>query len=332
MRGKWLLFGGSAILLAIAAGAWSVYRSQNQPKKNSSPPAIAAPAVFTGSEVVLNGTIRAQKVIAVAAPMDGIIDAMFAEIGQEVSQGQLLARVKSGRVDAVLEAATAEYERIQARVNNADEALVAARLESSRAQADAVRAKSDFERADKNFQRQQMLNKEGATPRLVFEKAQREYTEAKQELENKQTLFANAESQQDAIGKELDAAKRTLEEKNLLLDQAKADASAGELVSPADGVVVSRRGQAGEEVSPTVTDFFQIATELGSLEVVLEPAPPALARIKPGQQAFVHPAEFPEDVPAKVREIRGSQVIVEFESPSPAIRPGMTASVRIVLG
>jgi multidrug resistance efflux pump len=330
MRGKWLLFGGAAVLLAIAAGSWSVYQSIASRKPAAAAPE-SKPAVYQGSEVSLNGTVQAQKVVPVAAPMDGVVDAVFAEVGQEVAEGQLLARVKSAQLDAVFEAATADMERAQTRVNNLEAAIVAARLEVSRARADASRAKTDFDRAEKVFQRQEYLMKEGATPRLVFEKSQREYEAATQDYNNKSVLASQAESQLDALNKQMDAAKRVLDEKNLGLDQAKADVSAGELVSPVDGIVVARHAGPGEEVTPTMTDFFQIATELGSLEVLVDPEPPVMARIKPGQDASIHIAEFAGDLPGKVREIRGSQVVVEFVSPSPAIRPGLSANVRIRL-
>ena len=40
------------------------------------------------------------------------------------------------------------------------------------------------------------------------------------------------------------------------------------------------RGEAGAEVNPSMKDLFQIAVDLASLEVVVEPDPPALARIR----------------------------------------------------
>jgi hypothetical protein len=39
-----------------------------------------------------------------------------------------------------------------------------------------------------------------------------------------------------------------------------------------------------------------------------------------------------EPIPASVREVKGTQVLVEFTSPSPAIRPGLTAQVTIKIG
>jgi HlyD family secretion protein len=328
MTRKPLFTAGSIVVLA-AAGAWSVYRYSAARKPSvvaATPPKPAAPV----QPVSLTGRIEARKVIPVAAPSDGIVDALFADIGQEVEHGQLLARIKSARLGAILDDATSLAESAQSRLNDLEASIISARLESSRAAADSTRAKNEFERADKAYQRQSMLMREGATPRLVFEKAQRDYETAKQEFENKSALSQQAETRLEALGREREAAKRALDEKNLALDQAKADVSSGDLVSPVDGVIVGRHGQPGEQVSPTTMDFFQIAVELGSLSVAVDPPPPVLARIHPGQQAFVHVAEYPEDLPGSVREIRGTQAIVDFTSPSAAIRPGLTANVRIV--
>jgi HlyD family secretion protein len=330
MRGKWLFIAGPILLLAVAGAAWSIYR-RTSAQKPSAQAATAPKPVTPAQPVSLTGRIEARKVVLVAAPIDGIVDALFAEMGQEVQHGQLLARVKSARLGAVVEDANSLAEGAQSRLNDIETSIISARLENSRATADATRAKNEFEQADKAFQRQSMLMKEGATPRLVFEKAQREYETAKQDNENKSALLQQAESRLEALTREREAAKRALDEKSLTLDQAKADVSSGDLVSPVDGVVVGRHGQPGEEVSPTTTDFFQIAVELGSLSVAVEPPPPVLARIRPGQHAFVHLAEYPEDLPGSVREIRGTQAIVDFTSPSAVIRPGLTANVRIVL-
>jgi len=332
LRGKWLMVVGAVLALAMVGGGLAVYRrsAQRNPVRAAaaSPP---GPALFGGTEATLTGVIVAPKTVSVAASIDGIIDAFFAEPGQEVTQGQLLARIRNARLDSELEASGAEVERVKARVENADAAILAARLEQSRASADLARAKSDFERLDKVFRRQELLLKEGATPRLVYEKAQREWETARKDLETKQALADQADSRLESLNKDRDAARRALDEKNLALDHAKADVSAGELLSPVAGVIAARKGQPGEEVSPTMTDLFQIAVDTGSLQVTLTPEPPVLARMHSGQQAVVRVAEYPESLPASVREIRGGQVIVEFASPSMVIKPGVTASVGIVL-
>ena len=116
------------------------------------------------------------------------------------------------------------------------------------------------------------------------------------------------------------------------MEQARQDLSAGEVHSPVDGLVMSRRADVGQEVTREVKDLFVIAVNLAALQVVLEPEPPVLARIRPGQDALVQLAEIPgQGIPGKVKEVKGTQVIVEFTSPSPDVRPGLIAQVLIKL-
>lgn len=332
MRGKWLLAAGAVILLAMAAGALTLLRRSARPAAR--PPAIAQPepAVPAGAEVSLPARIRARQVIPVAVPVDGTIEFMRAEPGHEVYEGELLARIKNAGLEAAQQLAQAQLERAQARVDSLNSAHIAARLEASRARADASRAQSELERAEKAFLRQRMLYGEGATPRLVFEKTQKEYELIRALSESLEELARQTEQRVDSLLKELDNARRLLEEKNREMEDAVQSLAAAEVYSPVDGIVVARTKQAGDQVTQDVKDLFQIATELTSLEAVAEPEPPVLKRIQAGQEAMVVVAELAgAGIPGQVREIKGSDVIVEFLSPDPAVRPGISAQVRIRL-
>ncbi len=332
MRGKWILFAGVTILLAVAAGVLQMYR-QSSTRKPATPIPLTQPAAVTGpvNEVSLSGLIEAQRVVNIAAPIEGVVESFGAEIGQDVFEGQLIAHIRSTKLDVAVEGAQLESDRIQARVHELEAAIVSGRLEMSRASADASRSRSEFDRAEKVYQRQQMLIREGATPRLVFEKAEREYRSTKEELDSKDLLARHAQDQVESLNRELDATKKTQEEREQTLENAKADVAAGDVRAPVDGIVLSRRGAPGEEVNRTMEDFFRLAVTLSALEVAVQPEPPVVPHIKLGQPVSIHVAEFPDEIVGTVREIKDGRVIVDFTSPSPAIRPATTAQVRIRL-
>jgi multidrug resistance efflux pump len=330
MRGKWLLFAGATILLAVAAGALSVYRQSAHRKPAQSPKTVqAAPAPV--NDVSLQGVVQAQRVVDVPVPIDGTIENFGAEIGQDVFEGQLLAHVRNQRLDTALESAQADLEKLKDRVTGLESSIIAERLEASRARADASRAKSDFERAQKAFERQQMLYREGATPRLVFEKSQREYTAAKEDLDMKEALAQQTEDRVSRLSADRDLAEKRLNDQTEMLEQAKADVAAGDVLSPVDGVVISRMGSPGDEVQRGVEGFFRIAVALSAMEVTVQPEPAVLPRIKIGQPVAIHCAEVPDEITGAVREITEGRVVVDFTSPTPAIRPGLTAQVLIKL-
>lgn len=335
MLGKWMLFGGIAVFLAVGAGAISWWTSQRATQgangANQQQPTNPQQTQNGARDVSLPGKIQAQEVIPVAAPIEGIIDELFVEVGASVYEGQLIARVRNGKLDSSLESATAEVEKLKTRVTNLEGSIVAARLEASRAAADAARVKSEYERLDRNFQRQQMLLREGATPRLTYEKAEKEFKDIKAEYESSSEVSRVADERVATLNRDLDAAKKLLDGRSQELENAREEAGQGEVKSPVDGMVVARRGAPGEPVSPAMPDFFVLASNLSALQAVVEPDPSFLPRIKPGQIATVHIAEVSEEIPALVRELKGNQVLVDFVSPGPAVKPGLSAQVRIFL-
>ena len=338
MTGKWLLAGGTALFLSIGTGAF-VYWRNNQPTPQATPvpgkPALQDPSppspAFFGDEVSFTGLIQPQKTILVAASIDGTIQEVMAETGSQVFQGQVLARIRNGKLDTMLEAATAEAEKLKTRIANLEGGILAARLESSRAQADSLRAKSELDRAEKAYTRQNLLYKEGATPRLTYEKADRDYKQAQTEADNLTSVAKNAADRIDSLNVDLDNAKKLSEQKNQELEAARGDVSSGEVQAPADGIILTRKGQPGEQVTKATEDFFTIAVNISILQAVLEADPVVLPRIKEGNQAVVRVAESPEELAGVVREVKGSTVIVEFSSPTPDIKPGMSARVKIKL-
>lgn len=330
MRGKWLLFAGVTILTAIAAGTIAVWRQNSKPvAKDPAPVAVAPPAEDIGPEINLSGKVQAQKIVNVAAPIDGNIENFVVDAGDSVFEGQLLARIKNARVETSVEAAAVEAARAQSRIQNTEAAIIAARLEASRARADAARAQSEFERASKAFARQKLLFSEGATPRLLYEKAQAEDASAREDLQTKEALARQADDRAAALNKDLDALKRMESEREDALEHAKAELAGEEVHSPVDGIVVSRRGQPGDEVTRSNEDLFRIATALSAMEIILEPSPAQLAHIKPGQMAVIQLAEAPDAIEGRVSAIKSAQVTVEFISPTPLIKPGLTAQVTI---
>ncbi len=329
VRGKWLLVAGTLILLAVAAGALSWWRRTSH---KPAAPAPAAPAVFAGAEVTLVGKIRARHVVLVGVPVDGTIEFLGPEPGQEVYEGELLARVKNQGLEATHQLAQAQMERAQTRVESLNSALIAARLEASRARSEASRAQGDFERTEKAYRRQQILHQEGAARRLEFEKAQKEFQLAEAHYLSLAELARQAEQRTDSLGKELDNARRLLEDKQRELEEAGQDLAGAEIHSPVDGMVVERSRQVGEEVTRSLKDLFQIAVDLSLLEAVVEPEPPVLARLRPGLESVLVLAELPgEGLPGQVRQVTPAETVIEFTAPSPAVRPGLTAQVRIKL-
>jgi multidrug resistance efflux pump len=329
MQRKWTLVAAGVLVTAAVIAALAIRGRQHPVPK---PGASAAAMVVQSSEVTLQGKIRPQHVTGVAASVPGFIEALLVEPGTDVYEGQVLARIGAQGLESAREVAQASLERAQEQVGKSEAAVTAARLELSRAEADSTHARMALDHADRALQRQQTLFKEGATPRLTFEKAQHEYEAAQKEYDIVDATVRTGREQVQGAAQEAAAAKRIVEDKTRQLEDAQSNLSAAEVHSPVDGYVVSRKGEVGANAEQLGKDFFQIATDLYALEVTLEPKAEILKRIGPGQPALVLVLDLQSAaMPGVVREVKDNQVIVEFNSNLPAIKPGMMADVRFKL-
>jgi HlyD family secretion protein len=328
MKQRWII--AVLVMLAVLAGvglfAFRKWRQPVQPKvtaKQSSP---------VIEEISLPATLKAAATVAVPVPIEGKIESFQVEVGAEVYEGQLLAQVRSESLEGVRERAEADYAKAEERLHTLETSLSAARLEASRASADASRVRNDLDRASRNFQRQKMLLAEGATPRLTFEKAQKEFQSLEVESKNLDAVAAVAEDRIGSTQRDLDAARKLLETKSEDLDVAKERIGSGDVLSPVTGIVVGRRGQAGDDVHPSMTDLFQIASDLSVMHAVADASPAQISRVKPGQPATVLIAEMGGEIlQGAIAKVEDGKIIVEFPSPNPLIKPGLTAHIRIKL-
>jgi multidrug resistance efflux pump len=176
-----------------------------------------------------------------------------------------------------------------------------------------------------------MLVKEGAGKRLDLEKAQQVIDSLNARYDGLDKVAKIAESRAAEAAKEQEVLRKELADRTRQLDGAVAQVASGDVVAPSSGLVIAKRGQAGEDVTVDIEDLFTIATNLTALRVVLQPEPPVLAQIKAGQEVVIQVAELPDGILTQVGEVREGQVFIEFNSPNPIVRPGMTVQVFIKL-
>jgi multidrug resistance efflux pump len=276
--------------------------------------------------------VEAREVVGVQSPSDGTIAEYLVMVGEEVFEGQLIARIANPRLQGEQEKAKEVADKAQERVNALESQMLAARLDASRAQAEMARVQDDYSRTERAARRQEMLQAQGATPRLTYEKAVSEFAAAKLEFETTTARAKGSVARVAALTKEIEAAKKTLDDRNAELEEADINLQATQMHAPVDGVVLERKGEAGADVRIGEDGVFRIGADLGQLQVVVEPEPGVLSKLKVGQPAAVILAEFAnEQLNAEISRIEGGKAYVMFGSPDPAIKPGITAQVRVKL-
>jgi len=168
---------------------------------------------------------------------------------------------------------------------------------------------------------------------MTYEKAQQDYEAAIQDNDIMDKAERAAADNVQAALNALGVAKKVLEERNQQLEDAQGALEDAEVHSPVDGLIVARKGEVGKPAQEAGDELFTIATDTYALEVVLEPASDILKKIQPGQQALVILPDLQTGgMPGTVKEAgKDGQVIVEFASTMPAIKPGMRADVKLKL-
>ena len=329
-QAKWVIGVSGVVLLAMAMGGFTLFRREAkkpEPKKVEAPPQLA---LASGAELNYTGLISARELLLVPSPVEGTMETVEVEPGQEVFEGQLLGRIRNEGLDGIRAAAQEQLEAAQSKVTNLESSLLAARLEVSRAAADASRAQGEYDRLSKMATRQQLLYREGATPRLTFEKAVKDADSARAEYEGLRELARRAEDRIKDLTSDLEAARKTLEEREKALEGAQNDLAAAEVHSPADGVLMAARVKAGDAVDAGMEDLFQISTNPLRLKVIIEPEPPVLAKLRAPSPAAVLVAELPlSPIDGELVEIKDGKVTVNFDAPDAAVKAGLTATVRV---
>ena len=334
MNRKWLLVGAVILLAALTVAA--LFLTRSKPQAASSHPAPIPPAAAPATppaamEIVVSGPVQAAKVVNVPAPVDGTIDELMADVGDVVIEGKLLARIKNPKLVSAESTAQSDAERQRNRIGALESALISARLEVSRTEADQTRVKLELEKAEKEYQRQESMFRQGITPRVVYEHAQQEYNAYKADADRLAEVAKDAGNRVSSLTDELQTARTDLDQKKGAVDQAHAESGSGDVRSPAEGIVVARCCQVGESVTAASTNLFQIAGDLTQLQVAASADSATIEKIHPGQIAAIEIPSVTTSIEGKVREVLPGQVIIEFTRPNQGVRPGMTARVKIKL-
>lgn len=324
MARRWIIVAG--IVLVAAVGITITIRA----RKPKAAPVATTPTPVIATEANLTGRVEPRTIVSVGAPIPGVIEAYFLDVNQPVYKDQLLGRIHNPEAESGVQQAQLALDTAETRVTTLTGDQLAAKLEVSRTEAEQSRAHNDLDRLEKNYQRQKGLWDAGATPRLTFEKAEKDYNDAKDNLGKVDAAAKDAQAHAAQVASDLDAANRAVAQANAAIDRTKADLTKGEIHSPADGIILARKGALNDPVDLTTKDLFQIATDLTKLQITLTPSSGDLARIRIGQAVSIRVPELsPDEIPGTVRTISGSQVTVDFTSPTPATKLDLAAQVKI---
>ncbi len=183
--------------------------------------------------VVATGKVEPITKVEVKSKASGIVKKLFADAGDKVHKGQLLAQL--------------DKDEIQAQVEQSKAALAAAQASLKSAEADYERAKVDAEGPDvpllkRAYDRAVGMAKEGVVSASDLDNADKNYQMAL----NKQNV---AKAQVTVLRAKIAQAQAQVAQDQANLKQLEEQLSYTDIESPIDGVVLSRDVEIGDAVS-----------------------------------------------------------------------------------
>ncbi len=238
-RRRWIWISVIALVLiaVIAGGAVAL-----KPSKEIDPSKLAA--VEKGDiarSVVATGKIQPLFKVEVKSKASGIVKKLYVDYGERVKVGQLLCEL--------------DKEELQARVREARATLQATQAAQESAKAALERNQVEAEGPDvpfmkKNMERAQQLYKDELVAKSAVEDAEKLYQMAL----NRQTSALRSVALARA---ELSRSGAQVAQAQAALDRAETDLLNSTIVSPMDGLILSRDVQVGDAVSSILVNGSQ---------------------------------------------------------------------------
>lgn len=298
-RRRWWWAAAVLVVVGLVVGLVVALRPKPVPlsARFRTQPVTVGPVV---QEVSATGHLEAVSEVPVGAEVSGRIESVEVDFNSPVKAGQVLARFDR----SVLAAQVAQTR-----------ALLAA------AKAQLAQAKVDAQQSERVLARAKVLY------------AQK--TQSEQEYEAALTAAQLSRARVDAVAAQVAA-------QDAALEVAQGNLAHAEIRAPGDGVIIARNVDPGQTVASMLQApvLFTVAADLVRMRVVAAVDEADIAEVKAGQRATFTVTAWPERVfDGKVIEVRNAPqivqdvvtygVVVEVDNSDLALKPGMTATVRV---
>lgn len=281
--------------------------------------------------VVATGKVTPITKVEVKSKASGIVKKLYVDYGDRVKQGQLLAQL-----DKV---------EIQAQVDQSRAALEAAEANLKSSQADYQRAKVDAEGPDvpllkRAYDRAAGMAKDGVVSASQLDDADKNYQMAL----NKQNV---AKAQVTVLNAKIAQAQAQVVEDQANLKQLEEQLSYTDIVSPIDGIVLSRDVEMGDAVSSILVlgSSATLVMTLGDTSEVYVKGKvdeSDIGKVYLGQRARIKVESFKDKTfEGKVTKISPMgvekdnvttfEVRVSIQNPGGELKAEMTANAEIIL-
>jgi HlyD family secretion protein len=328
-RRRWIWLG---VVLILLGGAFLAVKAALRPNKKIDPAKLSE--VTRGSiarSVVATGKIQPRSKVDVKSKASGIVEKLLADYGDWVKQGQVLAEL--------------DKEELRARVRESNATLLAAQAAEQAAAAAHQRNQVEAEGTDLPFlksgmERARRMYEQGLIAQSLLEDAEKAY----QMGLNKQMAALGGVAVTRA---EMARAKAQVAQAQASLERAEEDLRNSTIVSPMEGLVLSRNVEVGDAVSSILVLGSQATLvmtlgDVGDVYVLGKVDQADIGRIYKGQRARIVVESFRDKkfegqitkiAPLGVEKdnVTTFEVRVSIKNPGGQLKANMSANAEIIL-
>ncbi|TNC59174.1 efflux RND transporter periplasmic adaptor subunit [Rubellimicrobium roseum] len=306
-----------AALLVAAPQAWA--QEAHGEAEAEAPAAEAALPAITVSEVralpltdrvIASGLVDAVEEVAVQPLVEGQpIDELLADVGDTVTEGQVLARLSTSTLELQLSQLAANRATAEASITQAEASLVEARASAEEAQRVANRTAE--------------LAEAGSVSSAQRDQAEAAAVQAQARLRVAEQGIASAQAQ--------------LELADAQIANAELQLSRTEVKAPVAGLVVARNAQVGAIASSAAGPMFTLVRD-GAMELRADVSEQDLLKLRPGQAARLSAVQGSAPIPGEVRlvepaidpQTRLGVARVQIDDPSRVVK-GMFLTAEVIV-
>lgn len=309
--------------------------------------------------VTASGTVTPVTSVEVSSQLSGQVSELFVDFNDRVTRGQPLARLDPRTFESKVDERRAELSMARSKAKTQEASVSRARAQIDRTRAEvlvaaettkSVLAQSEF--AGQELRRKRELRDRNIIAGSDAEQAKAndaaklaELRAARAEEQVRRAAVATARSELSIAESDLANAQASVQLMEARLAAAQIELDRTIIRSPIDGLVIKRNVKLGQTVAASLRapTLFTLAQDLKRMEVETSVDEADIGRVRTGQRAtFTVDAYVGRTFAGRIEEIRKAPevfqnvvtytVVVGADNADLALYPGMTASVRIVVG
>lgn len=187
-----------------------------------------------------------------------------------------------------------------------------------------------------------------------LEKAEASLTDAKRTFERNKQLFSKdliarsdvdtAETNNETAKAQVSASKAQIAQTGAALKNSQANLGYTRILSPVDGVVISRNVDVGQTVAASfqTPTLFTIAQDLTKMQINTNVGEADIGSMKVGQDVEFTVDAYPDitfkgrvwqvrNAPITIQNVVTYDVVIKMDNPELKLKPGMTANVSVIV-